>query len=383
MAMRLPGWFLAIAVVMAAGGCGDSGAAGDAADVTAFDTVDATPDETDGDATAEATPPCSGLVVTPVAPTPPAPCGEDLDAVTGAVLPDVGDVACRGAYAHDPAETGPFAVVETDGQVANPVLEHDAIVVRTYLGEHAADLGPVPLVIVLHGFGATLEAMVVPSRHLSSHGLAVVAMTFPNTGFTEPPAHDLKVVEVRAVMDWALGASSPLAGKVDASKVAIAGHSMGGKIAFWTAAEDPRVDLVVGLDPNNSGGPPCAMPGGDCNAFPVAPNCAVESSGVLAGLHAESLVFAAEDPTLTPDVHLRAVHFYRGAPTPAYLLHFPTAGHAEWSKDGDVTHVTDAVVTALLLTRFEGYSGLEAWLPPRGDQVTALLGGMLDRASAK
>jgi hypothetical protein len=102
------------------------------------------------------------------------------------------------------------------------------------------------------------------------------------------------------------------------------------------------------------------------------------------GLPAEGLVFAAEDPTLTPDAHLRAVHFYRGAPTPAYLLHFPTAGHAEWSKDGDVAHVTDAVVTALLLTRFEGYSGLEAWLPPLGSGITALLqNGLLDHVSTK
>ena len=114
-------------------------------------------------------------------------------------------------------------------------------------------------------------------------------------------------------------------------KIAVAGHSKGGKVSFFTAVIDDRVDLAIGWDPSNSGGPPCfignVVPGLSCNALPAAPNCMIESPGNLHFMQAESLVLGEpRDNAVNPDKHHNSVHFYRGAPSPASLVLF-NAGH--------------------------------------------------------
>ena len=149
-------------------------------------------------------------------------------------------------------------------------------------------------------------------------------------------------------------------------KIAILGHSQGGKLAFYAAALDARVDIVVGWDPQNGGGPPCFLGETDqgyCNDYPVAPNCEANDSGVVHQIRAASLVFGAQDATLTPDVHLRAEQFYRGSPSPAYFVSMPDAGHGAWFSDGEVSTLTRGVHTALLLSKMMGYENLEDWLP--------------------
>jgi hypothetical protein len=80
-------------------------------------------------------------------------------------------------------------------------------------------------------------------------------------------------------------------------------------------------------------------------------------------MHAETLVFATEDETITPDAHLRAWNFYRGAPSPASYVHFGSAGHAAWTTNGEVSALTRRVHTAALLSRLGGWRGLNDWLP--------------------
>jgi len=384
---------LALALALALSACGGGDGASDAPDTSAPDAQDVAPAPSDavGDSVPEldagpeaVTIPCAGLTLVPVPTTPIDPCAEDLDTLSGVVVPDLGTVTCREAWGHDPSVAGPYQkIIETDAVVPNPVPTHDDITVRVYAAAQEETSDALPLVVVLHGFGARLESMQGHSRHLASHGFAVVAVTFPNTGFTDPAAHDLKVAEVRGVLDWAFSDANPERARLDPDKVAVAGHSLGGKIAFGVASEDPRVDLVIGMDPSNSGGPPCAVQADTCNSFPFAPNCQAPSPGVLSGLHAESLVFAAEDKALTPDAHLRATQFYKGAPGPAHLLHFPAASHAAWIKEGAESTFTRGVATALLLTRFLGRPDLGDWLPPAGARVQEQLGALLDDVRSK
>jgi dienelactone hydrolase len=355
---------------------------------------DAEPIETDGgqggsdagasDATTDTAVPeineCAGLAVVERTQPVTDACAED--ASSGGVLPELGEVVCRGALDVDPASQGAVAFTLADGQFSNPSPGRDDVVWRAWVPERGPEPGVAPaLVVMLHGFSANLNSLSFQSERLASHGFTVIALTFPNAGFTDPPAQDLKVLEVQALVDLALAVDGPFGGNLNAEQIAIAGHSLGGKIAFFTAASDARVDLVIGMDPNNGGGPPCFI-GPGCNDFPVAPNCESGDVGVVGQIRAESLVFATEDAALTPDAHLRAVHFYRGAPAPSHMLHFANAGHADWISANDTRDFSLSVTTALLLRRFYGVSSVDAWLPG-GAEVEARLGSLLDEVATR
>lgn len=295
-------------------------------------------------------------------PVPAAPCGNDLDVHNGTVTPRLARVPDGGVFAGDLNGDGPHRVVTRNGRVPNPNRGEDAIEVTTYAPEGD---GVHPLVILMPGFGAGYAQYEHFSRPLASHGFVVVGLDFPSAGLIPTARHDENAAEAVAVIDWAL-TEGPFAAQIDPTKIAALGHSLGGKIAFYAAALDARIDLVVGWDPQNSGGPPCNFDGltpGDCNDFPVAPNCEARAPGLLHQLRAESLVFGAEDGLLTPDAHLRAENFYRGAPSPTAFVHMPDASHAAWVFDGPEAAVTRQAHTALLLTRLAGVTGLEAWLP--------------------
>ena len=322
---------------------------------------------------------CAGLAVVERTQAVTDACAED--ASSGGVFPDLGDVVCRDTVA-DPAAPGPVTFTRAAGQFGNPSPGRDDVVWRAWVPERGPEPGAAPaLVVMLHGFSANLNSLTYQSERLASHGFAVVALTFPNAGFTDPPAQDLKVLEVQAVIDLALSPDGPFGGNINGEQIALAGHSLGGKIAFFTAASDPRVDVVIGMDPNNGGGPPCFI-GPGCNDFPVAPNCESGDVGVVGQIRAESLVFATEDAALTPDAHLRAIHFYRGAPSPSHLLHFANAGHADWIAANETRDFSLSVTTALLLRRFYGVSSVEAWLPG-GAEVEARVGSLLDEVATR
>jgi dienelactone hydrolase len=372
----------------AAGGCeaGDDRAGGADAAATDAPAGDAVPD--DG---ADAAAPDGGAAdaaaadVLPDAPAdalddpprPADPCGTDLDAPNGTVRPDYGDPAPGGAFSGDPGEPGPWAVWVANASVANPDPQRPALAATTWApgaDDGATPLdGPLPLVVVFPGFGIRHTAYPYLTEHLASHGFAVVAATPSGWSFAEPQDHPKSAAELRAVLDWAL-ADGPLADRLDPGRVALAGHSAGGKLSFLAATEDPRPSVVIGWDPQNGGGPPCAIAQTmelDCNRWPVAPNCAIEDPGRLVDLRAETLVFAARDGALTPDAHLHAEHFYRGAPSPAHLVLLPAASHAAWVQAGEVSLLTRRVHTALLLTRLQGRTGLEVWLPGGADLAAA------------
>lgn len=327
---------------------------------------DDTVDTTDTTAPGDTTDPSDPSITDP--PTQTDPCGTNLDVRNGTASVRLARVPTPGDYVGDPGEDGAFQVIQRGGRVNNPTRGRGALTVTSYApssdGTNVAP-GSFPLVLLMPGFGANHTNYEHFSLPLASHGFIVVGLDFADTGFLAPAAHDLNAADAIAVLDWALS-SGPYAAAVDATKIAATGHSLGGKIAFYAASLDSRIDMVIGWDPQNSGGPPCAFDGltpGDCNDFPVAPNCEANNSGLLYQLHAESLVFGAEDGTLTPDAHLRADNFYRGAPSTSHFVHFPDASHAAWVFDGDESAVSRRVHTALLLSRFQGYTGLDAWLP--------------------
>ncbi len=295
------------------------------------------------------------------------PCGEDLQVVCGTVIPHFGMVVETERAGLDPSAPGDYAVETTVTQINGPRGDEIPITIYAPYERGVPLIGPMPLVLVLPGFGFSHTGYPHFTEHLASHGFMVVGADVATGGFMDPAVHDQKTEKVLAVLDWAL-ADSPVAERLDADKVASIGHSLGGKLSFYAAALDSRIDMVVAWDPQNGGGPPCFLGDPSCNDFPVAPNCESNESGLIHQIRAESLTFGAEDLIFTPDVHLRADRFYRGAPSPAHFVSMPAAGHAAWSGGGEVSVLSRGVHTALLLNRMMGVTGLDEWLPG-GEQL--------------
>lgn len=360
-------------VLLLGTGCEEAGSirvgAGDDSDgapVAESDTpVEESPPDEDTPPTTDDTDPPQPPADPPVAT---APCGNDLDVHNGTAQPRLARVPAGAPLQGDLDGEGPYQVIERNGRVDNPYRGFDALGVTSYVpsddGQTAAQ-GTFPLVLLMPGYGASYNRYTHLSRPLASHGFVVVGLDFASAGLIPTSRHDENAGEALAVLDWALTAG-PFADRIDPTKIAAIGHSMGGKIAFYAASLDARIDLVVAWDPQNTGGPPCGVDGlapGDCNDFPVAPNCQARDAGRLHLMHAESLVFGTEDNLLAPDPHLRADQFYRGAPSPTAFVSMPEASHAAWIFDGSESSVTRRAHTALLLTRFRGVTGLEDWLP--------------------
>lgn len=319
------------------------------------------------------------------APQPATPCADDLDAdlhheaevnhVTGTVVPDLGQMPEPQMFSGDPADDGPFRVAQVNVTIPIQGRQFEAAGYQFSLkpgqlsgtvfapsddGDTSAS-GPFPLVLVLSGFNDSYTSYTMYARHFASHGFLVLGFDTRSSRFS--PSHDTEMAEVISVIDWVLDDSS-FAHLIDPTKIAVCGASKGGKVAFFAAAVDSRIDLVIGWDPSNSGGPPCFLPLPiDCNQFPVAPNCAIEHSGLLHLIRAETLILGSpRDPLANPDRHHNSIHFYRGAPSPSSLVYFD-AGHNGCKNAPANIRINQQVQVALLLHRFKGMVGLESYLP--------------------
>jgi dienelactone hydrolase len=325
---------------------------------------DASTDAPDGGASSRDASADASVQTVPAEPA--QPCGEALDAQRGIIALDLGSFE-QGAPRQldgDPANDGPYDVIEVSATIPNPDAAREALPATFYLPAPSDATERAPLVLVMHGFGLTHPSYAHFSRHFASHGLIALGISLPPS---LTAAHDKNAAEAIAAIDFALGADAPaeVLGRVDPDRIAASGHSLGGKIAFYAAAIDPRIDIVIGWDPSNAGGPPCFIDPAACNGFPVAPNCLGMASGLVHMIRAESLVFRAAADGANPEPAHNAIHFYRGAPAPATLLDFEqNVLHGDFADASSavIAH-TRRVQLALVLDRFFGTSGLAAYLP--------------------
>lgn len=144
--------------------------------------------------------------------------------------------------AGDPGRPGRYGV---DAVGFNFRFEGREIPVVLYKPLGLAGRGPA--VAFLPGRASPEDQYESYGRLLASHGFVVLV----RGGYDFFHTDDVMIREIRAMGAWL--AARP---EVDPTRVAVAGHSMGGRNAIAAAAQDPLFRAVVGIDP----GSPTAAP---------------------------------------------------------------------------------------------------------------------------
>lgn len=208
----------------------------------------------------------------------------------------------------DPATDGPYTV--TTATVSIPAGGTRTAPATTYVPSSPA---PHPLVFVSPGFQMARTQYASYAQHLATWGFTVVLADYTDTGFFAD--HQMLADDVSVEITWAL-AQSNLA--VDATKIATAGHSLGGDISMLVAADDNRIKAVVGWDPVDGSSPA---------VLPKVP--AITAAIAVIG---ETTDGAGGGMPCAPTAQ-NYQQFYAAAKTPAYELNVPTADHMDWVDD--------------------------------------------------
>ncbi|HEX4858747.1 MAG TPA: alpha/beta hydrolase fold domain-containing protein, partial [Usitatibacteraceae bacterium] len=123
-----------------------------------------------------------------------------------------------------------------------------AVPARLYLP--AGDAGPSPLVVVSHGIGGSREGYKYLGRYLAANGIAALHLQhtgsdrqlwFGNplgllgrlSGAAQESEALMRAMDVRFALDELL--TGPWASRIDASRIAVAGHSYGANTAMLVA----------------------------------------------------------------------------------------------------------------------------------------------------
>ena len=279
----------------------------------------------------------------------------------------------------DLAPNGPFYTIEFPTRVPARSGPLDGTLYVPSEDGEAFGAGPYPLVIVGPGFGAGHRSYDNYSKHMASWGFAVIGIDFTQAG-----NHPQSAGDVVDTIDWVEHGLSPLGDSVDTRFVATAGHSAGGKVAFFAASIDPtRIGAVIGWDPVNAGGPPCDIlffgpsddPDAFCNRDPVAPNPISGQAGIMDGMAADALIFASPPGgPFTPVQHAPPNFFDGTVNGEAVYVLFPEGRHINWGPtagDNFEAQVGKPSGMAWLLRHLLGVGGpgIEAYIPPQADGI--------------
>ncbi len=261
----------------------------------------------------------------------------------------------------DPGAPGAFTVSVTTDTVTTS-LGSAGVTVYTPGGA-----GPFPLVVVSTGFQIARTSYDLTCRHIASWGYVVVSHDYTSGN------HQAKAAEVSDLIDWAL-AETP----ADATKIATAGHSLGGKVSILAAIEDERVGAVIGWDPVD------ALPPFSDGSTSVAPERIDELTAPLAVLGETG------DTSCAPTADNYGAFFADAcAAADALEVTIPGADHTDWVDDrGDcgfacafcATGAT-ADASVLAITRRVTVAWLETQL--RGRDLSAVLAAPGDPATVR
>ena len=117
----------------------------------------------------------------------------------------------------------------------------------------AAGVGPHPAVLLLHGNPGN-ERNLDLAQSIRRAGYTVLFFDYRGnwgSGGTFSRTHALE--DVHAALGWVRSGATARQFRIDSSRVALVGHSMGGWLALMVAAADSRVTCVGALDSRNVG----------------------------------------------------------------------------------------------------------------------------------
>lgn len=159
--------------------------------------------------------------------------------------------SAAGAVQHGPnptiaslqATAGPYAVSSTTvADASTPGFGAATIYYPTTTAE-----GAFGGVAVSPGFTETQSAISWLGPRVASHGFVVITFN-TNSGFDSPATRG---DELLAALDYLTGSSS-VKTRVDATHLAVMGHSMGGGATLEAAKDRPALKAAIGLAPWNS-----------------------------------------------------------------------------------------------------------------------------------
>lgn len=173
--------------------------------------------------------------------------------------------------------------------------------------------------------------------HLASHGHTVAAINLP-FNLSLNGKHDWLAETVSNMIDQLiLNEESPI--ELEINQITVIGHGLGGKIAFFAATQDNRIQRVAAIDPTNNGEAPCFVSQHWCRAYPVAPIPGTNHLGLLTQTQSESLIFRSDpDIFFTSEPEFNASVFFYGTdgigsdavPSPATYIDAGANLHLSW-----------------------------------------------------
>ncbi len=172
-------------------------------------------------------------------------------------------------------------------EVASLVVERCDRGAPVLLRVHApAAPGQYPVLLFQHGFMVESSAYEGMLRHVASHGFVVVAPQMYQPGLMallgSPSAFEEADVAF-ALVEWMTENLSAVAGvTARLDRLAIGGHSRGGKVAWLSALKDPtRFRAIIGVDPvDGRGGPAGNQPRVADEPFPFSLPALVLGAGL-------------------------------------------------------------------------------------------------------
>ncbi len=179
---------------------------------------------------------------------------------------------------------------------------------------------PRPLVFVSPGFQMARTQYTSYAHHLATWGMTVVLADYTDTGFF--PDHAQLAGDIQTEITWAL-AQPDLA--IDATKIATAGHSLGGKLSVLVADSDARIKAIVGWDPVDSNSPSAVSAMTNLHAAVAVVGETTDGSG--GGM------------PCAPTAQNYAT-FYAAAASPALSMTIADADHRDWVDDPSCTFCT-------------------------------------------
>ena len=218
------------------------------------------------------------------------------------------DAATDATAARDPADDGAFAIAMTTASI--PGAMQGRTLPATVFAPTTGTMHP--LVVVSAGFQMDRAQYASYARHLATWGFVVVLADYADRGFFAD--HSKLAGDITAVIDWAIANQA-----VDAQRIAVAGHSLGGKLSVFAASQDPRVRAVVAWDPVDSSNPS------------VVPE-KLSTLGAAIAVIGETTNGGGGGMPCAPAAE-NFLQFYAAAPSPAIAVTVAGADHMDWVDD--------------------------------------------------